>query len=1397
MASTYTTGFGIEKIAAGEQSETWGTTTNYNLDIIDRIASYKAVAISGTTHTLTVREASPGSGTENLQDGMYRVIKFTGALGGNNTVTIAPNTSPAWFIIENATTDSGSSGPYTVILTQGSGANVTVQNGKNAIIYCDGAGSGAAVVNALEDLQVGTLDVNGSITSGHIISRAAGAAGGEISFNNPDNGAAGLTIDVSTAADTGRIFQTRTNSKLQIGQVAGTGGIVQLYTGGAERMRITSAGNVGIGTSSPGVPLDVNGNITSRASGTEGGQINFNNPDNAAAGLTIDVSAVDNGRIFQTRTNSTLQIGQVAGTGGTVKLYTGGAERMRISSAGLVGIGTSAPALPLHISSATPAIRLTDTDDNSDAQIGAAAGGLLVFDADIGNEAAGSAILFRVDGSSEKMRLTSAGNVGIGTTAPAEKLHVAGVVQSSSGYILNDTNKHYLYSGGVSNIGVRFNNGGTATGYMFLKNFASGVNGIGVASGSLALGTASTARMYIDSAGLVGIGVSAPSAPLDVRSDGLATGSKRFIALLDVSSISNFLSTDSVLYLNNAGAGDTGIHFRANTADYSIRATDSSELLFEDDAVERMRISSAGNVGIGTTAPGTKLEISTSGIATLRINDSSSTTRRVDLSNSSGYAVLTARNGATNTGFYVQGGATSSKYVRFHETYTQFYTSDTERMRIDSSGNVGIGTSSPSKTLDVDGQLRIRNGGATGYALLEYGASATATNNWHVGSEGDGTYRFYNGNFGAGTERMRITSAGKVGIGTSTPDSGTPLHVQESSASLGTNPTASVLLLERSGNVAMTLGTANTGNASIFFGDPENLASGRIQYDNSDNALEFWANSGERMRITSAGNVGIGDSAPTAMLDVAEDAAFGAVASAAVAGAMVSIRQPMAYDPADGDGTSAINIITQTTLTNGSKMGGISWARMTSNGGTTAASISAIGETTTATGLAFGTGTSNTERMRITSAGNVGIGKTAPSSLLHLASTGSAILTLEADTDNADESHNARIELSQDGGAVTGHMGYATNANGISIWNNYGDYLRFGANNLERMRITGGGNVGIGTTTPGRLLEVSAAGAAYIRVRSTVTSGDTFFESLCSDNTRSNYLYFGDLQDVNVGNIRYNHQSNFLSITTNASERIRITSVGKVGIGRTAPSYDLDVDGTFGMYAATTASRHIEIGHGRTGNGYSFIDLIGDATYTDYGLRIIRNNTGANTTSVILHRGTGALTLNAQDAADMTFHTSNAVRFNIQSSGVVRPGASNVQSFGSASYLWSEFFANNGTINTSDEREKQQIADLDDAELRVAVALKGLVKKYKYNDAVELKGDGARIHVGVIAQEVVAAFAAEGLDATRYSLLCYDVWDAEPEITDDEGNVTTPALDAGNAYGIRYNELLAFIIAAM
>jgi hypothetical protein len=114
--------------------------------------------------------------------------------------------------------------------------------------------------------------------------------------------------------------------------------------GGTEAMRINSSGNVGIGTSSPAAPLDVNGSIVTRASGGEGGQVSFNNPDNASVGLTVDVSSADTARVFQSRNNSVMQIGQLAGTGGIVTLHTAASERMRIDSAGNVGIGVTPSA---------------------------------------------------------------------------------------------------------------------------------------------------------------------------------------------------------------------------------------------------------------------------------------------------------------------------------------------------------------------------------------------------------------------------------------------------------------------------------------------------------------------------------------------------------------------------------------------------------------------------------------------------------------------------------------------------------------------------------------------------------------------------------------------------------------------------------------------------------------------------------------------------------------------------------------------------------------------------------------------------------------------------------------------------------------------------------------------
>lgn len=145
----------------------------------------------------------------------------------------------------------------------------------------------------------------------------------------------------------------------------------------------------------------------------------------------------------------------------------------------------------------------------------------------------------------------------------------------------------------------------------------------------------------------------------------------------------------------------------------------------------------------------------------------------------------------------------------------------------------------------------------------------------------------------------------------------------------------------------------------------------------------------------------------------------------------------------------------------------------------------------------------------------------------------------------------------------------------------------------------------------------------------------------------------------------------------------------------------------------------------------------------------------------------------------------------------ITPLDDNDTALGSATLRFQTVFAGSGSINTSDGREKQQIRELLSAEASVASKLKGLLRAFKFNDAVELKGDGARWHFGVIAQDVVDAFSSEGLDATEYGMLCYDEWEEMPEVLGDDGALIQEYRPAGNRYGVRYDELLAFVIAAL
>jgi len=156
MASTYTVNTGIEKPGSGEQSGTWGTTTNTNFDLIDRsLNGVGNITLIGTSHTLSTSDGS-------LSDGHYRVLVLGGTPTGTNTISITPTDQEKVYLVYN---NSGQS----AVFTQGSGGNATITNGATAWIYADGGGASAQVRAVPSDVvddsspQLGgNLDVNGN-----------------------------------------------------------------------------------------------------------------------------------------------------------------------------------------------------------------------------------------------------------------------------------------------------------------------------------------------------------------------------------------------------------------------------------------------------------------------------------------------------------------------------------------------------------------------------------------------------------------------------------------------------------------------------------------------------------------------------------------------------------------------------------------------------------------------------------------------------------------------------------------------------------------------------------------------------------------------------------------------------------------------------------------------------------------------------------------------------------------------------------------------------------------------------------------------------------------------------------------------------------------------------------
>ena len=140
--ATYVNDLRLKEIATGDESGTWGTSTNTNLELIAEAFSFGTQAISGTSHDTLIADGATDPGRS-----LY--LKYTGSLSSACTITLGPNTVSKVWIIENAT-----SGSQNIIIKQGSGTTVTIPNGNVKVVYSDGAGSGGSVVDAFTDVDL-------------------------------------------------------------------------------------------------------------------------------------------------------------------------------------------------------------------------------------------------------------------------------------------------------------------------------------------------------------------------------------------------------------------------------------------------------------------------------------------------------------------------------------------------------------------------------------------------------------------------------------------------------------------------------------------------------------------------------------------------------------------------------------------------------------------------------------------------------------------------------------------------------------------------------------------------------------------------------------------------------------------------------------------------------------------------------------------------------------------------------------------------------------------------------------------------------------------------------------------------------------------------------------------
>jgi hypothetical protein len=480
--------------------------------------------------------------------------------------------------------------------------------------------------------------------------------------------------------------------------------LISDLTADTERMRIDSAGNVGIGTTSPVYRLDVRTALTGTAAG-----------DNTAIALNSQASGRDANIRFGDNVNATARIGYLSGA---LYVFTNNAERLRVTTTGNVGIGTSAPSAKLELSDATAPVYVIQTRGSLQTILGPVGSNV----GDPGQVGTVSNSPFRlVTNNTERMRITSAGNVGIGTSSPGQNLSVvsSGATEVRSETTATDGSALFSLKNDNSIPWLLTTRGDTNDSFLIRRNGVNLVN--------------------LDTAGNLGLGVT-PS----------AWGSgQRFIDVNLFASFGQFNNTGGAVVASNTYYNGTNwIYKNTNSATrFEARPQGQFEWFTAPSGTagnaitftQAMTLDASGRLGIGVTNPLYQLQVG---------NATTTSTLGVIPDATNGTAL---RWGGTGAGAGV---------LRF------LGQSDAERMRIDSSGNVGIGTSSPGAKLDVRGSSTFLVNATNPTAWISVDSALTTGsmyNQWNttsnLGISGTYTnhpYVFVTNN----TERARIDTSG-------------------------------------------------------------------------------------------------------------------------------------------------------------------------------------------------------------------------------------------------------------------------------------------------------------------------------------------------------------------------------------------------------------------------------------------------------------------------------------------------------------------------------------------------------------------------------------------------------------------------------------------------------------